>query len=419
MGVDIDDLAKWVNSLSPKSIHDFKPLIVLLQSILKVMIQKELDFFSGTIKRFEQQLAEAMQLIQEQEFRIEDLLRQLQEMSKELEKNQYRKTAGLWMRQAGNALAAKDSQARTPALLASPRCPVPGRCILNEERKTFKDMEDDKQKLRALLEEKDTLLAHMHTQLRDKDKEIDDLRKALAAAEAQAEKDANERDHAKLELDALTKGLDAATNESKAKSRTIKKRDEKVKELEAQLMSLTDANNIGGTTIHVPENDTQTLTVEANSIVNFSSGTATGDVMVPGSTTIILPTNLGEENITLAVPPGTRVVPPLGNRDEESQGAGSLLFFAPPASILYPAACRIFLAASIPHPAACRIFAAASILYPAACSIFSAASILYPAACSIFVAASILYPAACRIFVVLTMMSCTGVRYCHLFATNH
>ncbi|KAK3257435.1 hypothetical protein CYMTET_33477 [Cymbomonas tetramitiformis] len=66
MEVDFESLAKWVNALTPKSIHDFKPLIVLLQSILKVLLNKEFAFFSSRIRELEALLEEARAVIRAQ-----------------------------------------------------------------------------------------------------------------------------------------------------------------------------------------------------------------------------------------------------------------------------------------------------------------------------------------------------------------
>jgi hypothetical protein len=47
--VDVDELAAWAASLAPRSIHDFKPMVILLQGLLQLVINGRLRFFSGDV----------------------------------------------------------------------------------------------------------------------------------------------------------------------------------------------------------------------------------------------------------------------------------------------------------------------------------------------------------------------------------
>uniref|UniRef100_A0A7S0XA11 EF-hand domain-containing protein n=1 Tax=Mantoniella antarctica TaxID=81844 RepID=A0A7S0XA11_9CHLO len=48
--VDLDDLAKYVQELRPRCIHDFKPMCYLLQSLMGHLLAREIDFFSVEIR---------------------------------------------------------------------------------------------------------------------------------------------------------------------------------------------------------------------------------------------------------------------------------------------------------------------------------------------------------------------------------
>ncbi|KAK3285304.1 hypothetical protein CYMTET_7093 [Cymbomonas tetramitiformis] len=54
--VDVEEVASWVNSLKPRSIHDFKPLLILLQFVLRTLLRKELNFYSAQIQDLSKQL---------------------------------------------------------------------------------------------------------------------------------------------------------------------------------------------------------------------------------------------------------------------------------------------------------------------------------------------------------------------------
>ncbi|KAK3255409.1 hypothetical protein CYMTET_35406, partial [Cymbomonas tetramitiformis] len=83
--VDIDELSYWVKSLKPSSVHDFKPLLVLLQAVVKSLVDKELSFFSGTIAELRRRLEEALSVMDSQEEEIEGLRQVIEDLRKRLQ----------------------------------------------------------------------------------------------------------------------------------------------------------------------------------------------------------------------------------------------------------------------------------------------------------------------------------------------
>ncbi|KAK3271047.1 hypothetical protein CYMTET_20582 [Cymbomonas tetramitiformis] len=56
--VDIHEFSDWISRLVPRSVHDFKPLIVLLKAALRSVSQKDLHFFLKKVKILEGGLKE-------------------------------------------------------------------------------------------------------------------------------------------------------------------------------------------------------------------------------------------------------------------------------------------------------------------------------------------------------------------------
>eukprot|EP00239_Pterosperma_sp_CCMP1384_P011580 CAMPEP_0197863568 /NCGR_PEP_ID=MMETSP1438-20131217/41096_1 /TAXON_ID=1461541 /ORGANISM="Pterosperma sp., Strain CCMP1384" /LENGTH=582 /DNA_ID=CAMNT_0043481515 /DNA_START=119 /DNA_END=1864 /DNA_ORIENTATION=- len=54
--VALEDLTNWVDRLRPRSVHDFKPLFVLVKGVMRVVLERELDFFSEELINLRQRL---------------------------------------------------------------------------------------------------------------------------------------------------------------------------------------------------------------------------------------------------------------------------------------------------------------------------------------------------------------------------
>ncbi|KAK3264267.1 hypothetical protein CYMTET_26984, partial [Cymbomonas tetramitiformis] len=89
----------------------------------------------------------------------------------------------------------------------------------------------------------------------------------------------------------------------------------------------------GNTTLLLPhcEDGLLSATVPSQSEVLFSEGRCTGTVSVPGGTSITLPEGPDAEDIyTITIPPSTRVVPPLDDKDVCGNVLTESVFFAAP-----------------------------------------------------------------------------------------
>jgi len=71
--VAIEDLMEWVTTMQPYSVHDYKPLLVLMQAAFRVLLDKELDFFSETLLA----LKHALQRADEQNKKLSEEIRKL------------------------------------------------------------------------------------------------------------------------------------------------------------------------------------------------------------------------------------------------------------------------------------------------------------------------------------------------------
>eukprot|EP00854_Cymbomonas_tetramitiformis_P013161 gene13161-15540_t len=92
----------------------------------------------------------------------------------------------------------------------------------------------------------------------------------------------------------------------------------------------------GNTTLLLPhcEDGLLSATVPSQSEVLFSEGRCTGTVSVPGGTSITLPEGPDAEDIyTITIPPSTRVVPPLDDKDVCGNVLTESVFFAAPADV--------------------------------------------------------------------------------------
>eukprot|EP00959_Pyramimonas_sp_CCMP1952_P129148 2700572-Pyramimonas_sp.AAC.1 len=69
--LDVEDLVQWAVKLRPRSVHDFKPLLILMQGLLQ-------DFLDGKLKAYHKDMQELCCLLAERE---EDSAAKIKEMS--------------------------------------------------------------------------------------------------------------------------------------------------------------------------------------------------------------------------------------------------------------------------------------------------------------------------------------------------
>ncbi|KAK3258718.1 hypothetical protein CYMTET_32245 [Cymbomonas tetramitiformis] len=159
--VDIDELAVWVRSLLPASIHDFKPLIVLLQAVVEALVKKELKFYSGTVSDLQRRMREALELIEAQAAEIEELRRLLESTEEE---SASRRRDTVILKTAGHLRSS----------------------MLSSRNQSLKELKGELERQDAKSEDAASMrlkeLQELNERLAAKDSEIADLKKELAEA---------------------------------------------------------------------------------------------------------------------------------------------------------------------------------------------------------------------------------------------
>ncbi|KAK3277051.1 hypothetical protein CYMTET_14915 [Cymbomonas tetramitiformis] len=74
---NLEELARWLASLTPRSIHDLKPLLVLLQSVAASLLNREIDYMATTVKMFNKRLRNKEEIIQVQAEQLRRLEQEL------------------------------------------------------------------------------------------------------------------------------------------------------------------------------------------------------------------------------------------------------------------------------------------------------------------------------------------------------
>ncbi|KAK3261858.1 hypothetical protein CYMTET_29256 [Cymbomonas tetramitiformis] len=333
--VDVDDLATWTSSLSPRSIHDYKPMMVLQQQIIQALMNKEISFFSGTILDLQQQLKQAMAIIMKQTAEMDELRKILSDLEGEV--------------------TDKTKKARMLSMFGNVKS---GMVVTRNDEidKLRQAMQKDNEDADAALQMRLAEERRLKDLVAKLDLENEQLQEELRKANAKIEELENA-------LDGKNRILSIEQDDKKKKMNIISKLKLHVGDRDLSLMQHQQRANVGympwvstvngqlfveskwatflsvglctlavpplsrvelsakvvmngqfvdvpgGTAIALPPGDTQEATISSNCVITFPDDMEKAEVLVHGGTQIILPST-GRDEYDIVLPPGTHITPP-------------------------------------------------------------------------------------------------------------
>eukprot|EP00854_Cymbomonas_tetramitiformis_P006364 gene6364-7626_t len=357
--VDIQEFCDWITGLIPRSIHDFKPLLVLMKAALSAMGKNQLGFFLKAADELQRLLNLERTRVAELELEMakvqDEMDEKLRRMMLEFQAGNMAMMGSAEMAEAERRRQHEDHRAERVWMQIREGLEGSLRNSLFQLHSAQEGYRVVNQQLSAKEDAMNELLEQHREALRKLHKS--EMRAGLAAKVEELESKLQEKNQEIIEKDNRIRELESKLEQRQeqdvalmpwatyrhiveckwAAALTVGESTISVPPATKIVLAEKEQNeghvvNVpGATTLITPASNDGTakmtaLTIPSHSILTFPMGTD-GDVILPGGSSVVLPLD-GELEFTINIPPSARVVPP---RDTHPRlAATQAVYFAPP-----------------------------------------------------------------------------------------